>query len=61
MLYREPHSLLVELTEASLDSTSKAHMEFAVTLTPLIIDGLGMRKLPLTAAKVLLVIITRRC
>ena len=38
----------------------KEHMEFLVTVPLLIIDDLGMRKLPLTAAEELLEIIMRR-
>ncbi len=60
MLYRETHSLLDQLAEATLDGTRKEHMEFLVTVPLLIIDDLGMRKLPLTAAEELLEIIMRR-
>jgi|SRR5271165_3620673 len=51
VLYRETHSLLDELAEATLDGTHKEHMEFLVTVPLLIIDDLGMRKLPLTAGR----------
>ena len=37
-----------------LDGTRKEHIEFLVTVPLLIIDDLGMRKLPLTAAEELL-------
>src|SRR5271169_3614978 len=60
VLYRETHSLLDELAEATLDGTHKEQMEFLVTVPLLIIDDLGMRKLPLTAAEELLEIIMRR-
>src|SRR5271166_1427258 len=60
VLYRETHHLLDELAEATLDGTHKEHMEFLVTVPLLIIDDLGMRKLPLTAAEELLEIIIRR-
>ena len=60
MLYRETHTLLDELAEAMLDGTRKEHMDFLVTVPLLIIDDLGMRKLPLTAAEELLEIIMRR-
>ena len=60
VLYRETHTLLDELAEATLDGTRKEHMEFLVTVPLLIIDDLGMRKLPLTAAEELLEIIMRR-
>jgi DNA replication protein DnaC len=60
VLYRETHALLDELAEATLDGTHKEHMEFLATVPLLIIDDLGMRKLPLTAAEELLEIIMRR-
>jgi DNA replication protein DnaC len=61
VLYRETHSLLDDLAEATLDGTRKEeHMEFLQTVPLLIIDDLGMRKLPLTAAEELLEIIMRR-
>jgi len=44
----------------TLDGTRKEHMEFLVTVPLLILDDLGMRKLPLTAAEELLEIIMRR-
>jgi len=60
VLYRETHTLLDELAEATLDGTRKECMEFLETVPLLIIDDLGMRKLPLTAAEELLEIILRR-
>src|SRR5438270_4748795 len=60
VLYRETHALLDDLAEAMLDGTRKEHMEFLVTVPLLIVDDLGMRKLPLTAAEELLEIIMRR-
>ena len=48
VLFRETHSLLDELAEATLDGTRKEHMGLLVTVSLLIIDDLGMRKLPLT-------------
>ena len=45
---------------AGFDGTRKEHMEFLVTVPLLILDDLGMRKLPLTAAEELLEIIMRR-
>ncbi len=47
VLYRETHALLDDLAEATLDGTRKEHMEFLVSVPLLIIDDLGMRKLPL--------------
>jgi DNA replication protein DnaC len=60
VLYRETHTLLDELAEATLDDTRKECMEFLGSVPLLIIDDLGMRKLPLTAAEELLEIIMRR-
>ena len=41
VLYRETHTLLDDLAEATLDGTRKEHMEFLVTVPLLIIDDLG--------------------
>jgi DNA replication protein DnaC len=60
VLYRETHALLDDLAEATLDGVRKERMEFLVTVPLLILDDLGMRKLPLTAAEELLEIIMRR-
>ena len=60
VLYRETHTLLEELAEASIDGTRKQHIESLVTAPLLIIDDLGMRKLSRTAAEELLEIIMRR-
>jgi DNA replication protein DnaC len=60
VLYRETHTLLDELADATLDGTRKEHIEWLVSLPLLIVDDLGMRKLPLTAAEDLLEIIMRR-
>jgi DNA replication protein DnaC len=60
VLYRETHHLLEELAEAVIDDTRKEHMQFLATVPLLIIDDLGMRKLPLTAAEDLLEIVMRR-
>ena len=46
VLYRETHTLLDELAEATLDGTRKECMEFLGSVPLLIIDDLGMRKLP---------------
>jgi len=59
VLYREAHVLLEELADAQLDGTRKDYV--AVTGVPLlIVDDLGMRKLPHTAAEDLLEIVMRR-
>ena len=60
VLYRETHTLLAELAEASIDGTRKERMEFLSTVPLLIIDDLGMRKLPPAAAEELLEIVMRR-
>ena len=54
VLYREAHKLLEELADATLDGKRKEHMDLITTVPLLIIDDLGMRKLPLTAAEELL-------
>ena len=60
VLYREAHLLLEELADATLDGKRKEHMDLLATVPLLIIDDLGMRKLPLIAAEELLEIIMRR-
>jgi DNA replication protein DnaC len=60
VLYREAHTLLEELADATLDGTRKAFFADLTIVPLLIIDDLGMRKLPHTAAEDLLEIIMRR-
>ena len=60
VLYRETHSLLDELAESTIDGSRKEHMDLLVSVPLLIIDDLGMRKLPMTAAEDLLEIVMRR-
>jgi DNA replication protein DnaC len=60
VLYREAHKLIENLADASLDGTRKEQMELCSTIPLLIIDDLGMRKLPSTAAEDLLEIVMRR-
>ena len=60
VLYREAHTLLEELADATLDGTRKDIVADLTTVPLLIIDDLGMRKLPHTAAEDLLEIIMRR-
>ncbi|MEN8184232.1 MAG: IS21-like element helper ATPase IstB [Myxococcota bacterium] len=60
VLYREAHALIEEITEAALDGTRKERMKELSTVPLLIIDDLGMRKLPATAAEDLLEVIMRR-
>jgi DNA replication protein DnaC len=60
VFYQEAHVLLEDLADATLDGKRKEHMEMLSTVPLLIIDDLGMRKLPLTAAEELLEVIMRR-
>ena len=60
VLYRETHTLLDQIAEATIDGSRKQHMELLATVPLLIIDDLGMRKLPSTAAEDLLEIVMRR-
>ena len=60
VLYREAHVLLEELAEATIDGTRKEHFNELATVPLLIIDDLGMRKLPATAAEDLLELAMRR-
>jgi len=60
VLYRETHTLLDEIAEANIDGSRKQHMDLLATVPLLIIDDLGMRKLPSTAAEDLLEIVMRR-
>src|SRR5207248_2644483 len=60
VLYREAYALLEELADATLDDTRKQYIEEVTTVPLLIVDDLGMRKLPITAAEDLLEIIMRR-
>ena len=60
VLYREAHKLIENLADAALDGTRKEQMELFSTIPLLIIDDLGMRKLPATAAEDLLEIVMRR-
>jgi DNA replication protein DnaC len=58
--YREAHVLLEEIADAALDETRKEYMAKMEKVPLLIIDDLGMRKLPATAAEDLLELIMRR-
>ncbi len=60
VLYREAHVLLEELAESTLDGTRKERFTELATVPLLVIDDLGMRKLPHTAAEDLLEIVMRR-
>ena len=58
--YREAHVLLDELADAQLAGTRKDYVRQVTTVPLLIIDDLGMKRLPHTAAEDLLEIVMRR-
>ena len=60
VIYREAHTLMEDLADATLAGTRKALLTELATVPLLIIDDLGMRKLPHTAAEDLLELIMRR-
>jgi DNA replication protein DnaC len=60
VIYREAHTLIDQIAEAALDGTRKALLAELTAVPLLILDDLGMRKLPHTAAEDLLELIMRR-
>lgn len=60
VVYREAHALMEDIADATLDGTRKVVLADLATVPLLIIDDLGMRKLPHTAAEDLLELIMRR-
>ena len=60
MLYRETHALLEEIAEATVESRRPEYMADVARVDLLIIDDLGTRKLPATAAEDLLELVMRR-
>jgi DNA replication protein DnaC len=60
VLYREAHVLLEELAEAAVDGSRKDWIAELAAVPLLIIDDVGMRKLPATAAEDLLELVMRR-
>jgi DNA replication protein DnaC len=60
VIYREAHTLLEEITDATLAGTRKDLLADLATVPLLIVDDLGMRTLPHTAAEDLLELILRR-
>jgi DNA replication protein DnaC len=60
VLYREAHVLVEQIADAVLDGTRKDCLTDLATVPLLIIDDLGMRKLPATAAEDLLELVMRR-
>ena len=57
VLYREEHTLIEEIADATLDGTGKGYLAELAAVPLLIIDDLGMRKLPHTAAEDLLEVV----
>ena len=60
VVYREAHTLIEEIADATLDGTRKDYLAELAAVPLLIIDDLGMRKLPHTAAEDLLELVMRR-
>ena len=60
VLYREAHVLIEELAEATLAGDRAGRLAKLAAVPLLIIDDLGMRKLPPTAAEDLLELVMRR-
>jgi len=58
--YREAHVLIEQIADATIDGNRKELMMDLATVPLLIIDDLGMRKLPPTAAEDLLELVMRR-
>jgi len=60
VIYREAHVLIEEIADAGLDGTRKQYLADMAADPLLIVDELGMRKLPHTAAEDLLELVMRR-
>jgi DNA replication protein DnaC len=60
VIYREAHVLIEEIADAGLDGTRKQYLSDMAAVPLLIVDDLGMRKLPHTAAEDLLELVMRR-
>ena len=60
VVYREAHTLIEEIADATLDGTRREYLADLATVPLLIVDDLGMRKLPHTAAEDLLELVMRR-
>jgi DNA replication protein DnaC len=60
VLYRETHTLLEEIADATIEGRRREYLQEASTVDLLVIDDLGMRKLPATAAEDLLELVMRR-
>jgi DNA replication protein DnaC len=60
VLYREAHTLIEEIADATISGTRKEYLTDLAAVPLLIVDDLGMRKLPHTAAEDLLELVMRR-
>ena len=60
VLYREAHVLLEDLAQATLEGTRSDRLADLALVPLLIVDDLGMRKLPASAAEDLLELVMRR-
>ena len=60
VVYREAHTLMEEIADATIEGTRKDYLADLAAAPLLIIDDLGMRKLPHTAAEDLLELVMRR-
>jgi len=60
VVYREAHTLIEEIADATVDGTRKDYLADLAAVPLLVIDDLGMRKLPHTAAEDLLELVMRR-
>jgi len=60
VVYREAHTLIEEIAAATISGTRKEYLADLASVPLLIVDDLGMRKLPHTAAEDLLELVMRR-
>ncbi len=60
VLCRKAHTLIEEIADATIDGTRKEYLTELATVPLLIVDDLGMRKLPHTATEDLLELAMRR-
>jgi DNA replication protein DnaC len=60
VVYREAHALIEQIADATIDGSRKEYLADLASVPLLIIDDLGMRKLPHTAAEDLLELVMRR-
>jgi DNA replication protein DnaC len=60
VVYREAHTLIEEIADATISGTRKEYLADLSCVPLLIVDDLGMRKLPHTAAEDLLELVMRR-